>query len=177
MYLIDAARQLVDTYGQNYAHIYLATDDPHVINETSNFPQFKWHFSRFDRAAVGGRSGVNIGGLPSSDGTVANFIEERAQYDEALRSSAIESALADLRMLAQCQLFVGTSMSQYSRLAFALMHARHGVVPPFIFLDAPLCTRGRPSWTSKGERSAVMQTRGGDTCASVPQGCDSCPLP
>jgi hypothetical protein len=60
--------------------------------------------------------------------TVLCSLAEQGYVDSELVS---ESALLDLFMLAECDVFIGAFHSQYSRLAYQLMAMRQGLHAPF----------------------------------------------
>ena len=110
-----------DRYG--VSRVFLATDDPAVAE------------------AAQAAAGLEILQL-SLDRQVfaANwFLEFRAQLGLVSAQAVTESALVDLLLLAEGDMFVGTFASHLSRLTFELMVARRGYFPPYASVDYPWC--------------------------------------
>ena len=143
-----AAQRARDRYGSEV--ILLATDSPIVVRRAmkKEWKKAGWRFifmseSAVNRTAVGGTPNANMGKLENANDLL--FLEERAQRADAGagaeldRGLVMHSALADLTLLREGDIFIGTASSQFSRAAFHLIHARLGMVPPYSFLDRAPC--------------------------------------
>jgi hypothetical protein len=108
----------------------VATDSPTVVEELCRLlPGFAVEALAFDRQRLGARENATLGRRDS-----ASFIENRADLDAR---HALVTFLADLELLAQADVFVGTASTTIGRLGLAGMIVRLGRVPPFEFVDAP----------------------------------------
>jgi hypothetical protein len=127
-----AAAKMRQRYGAKT--ILLATDSADVLREAeARYPQFNWMWHTFDRHKVGG--GESHDGM--SKGLA--FIEKREAEGKLDNDVVTTSALADMQLLSRGDMFIGSSLSVYTRLAFLLIHGRRGVLPPFHFVDSPYC--------------------------------------
>ena len=91
---------------------------------------------QYNRSSVGGASDVNLG--KQGERGAVNIETRLRTGDPSLdRALVLSSLVAELDLLSSADALVGTSSSQVTRLAFLLIAARMGTVPPFSFLDAP----------------------------------------
>jgi hypothetical protein len=137
---VKAAVMVRNKYGaQLVSHVNLATDSANASIAVSLALQ-KEGFSvttlTYDRNSVGGNDSENRG-KKVDKGTV--YIEDRLKgADPSLDPELVIGSLAaDLEMLSSSQFLVGTSSSWVTRLAFLAMIGRNGIIPPFVFVDAP----------------------------------------
>lgn len=144
---VAAARRLRERYGQQHSSILLMTDSANVIEETSNFSDFRWRFLSYNRRLVGGDDGIN---LNTTSRKQRVYIEDRARRAAAnIVSTAhtgqgtfdseevLATELADLRFVSSASMFVGTSRSFTSLAVQMLMWAARGTLPPIISLSGP----------------------------------------
>jgi hypothetical protein len=134
---VDAALRLKAEYGASVVR--LATDSADAAHEITSRLQGQMHVEilPFDRLGVGGESSANLGKHVNVNTT---YIEDRLRRGDPTldRGLAITSLFAELQLLASADMLIGTSTSWVTRLAFFAMVGASGVVPPHIFLDAPL---------------------------------------
>ena len=105
---VAAARYLRSLYGDQYSKILLVTDSEQVLQEATTFSDFTWQTVRYDRAAVGGKQGANLGTKTRSERL---YIEDRAAAGDPANEQLVISMLAELRFISGADLFVGTSRS------------------------------------------------------------------
>ena len=118
---VVAARHLRNLYGETYSTILLVTDSEQVLREASAFRDFAWRVVRYDRAAVGGKQGINLGTSRSE----RLFIEHRAAAGDPANEQLVISMIAELRFISAADLFVGTSRSFVSLGVSLRNHLRH----------------------------------------------------
>ena len=129
---VVAARHLRRLYGEKYSTILLVTDSEEVLHEASAFRDFAWRFVRYDRAAVGGKQGINVGTKTRGQRL---FVEDRAASGDPANEQLVISMLAELRFISAADLFVGTSRSFVSLGAALRNHLRR------VSLSSPNYTR------------------------------------
>ena len=83
----------------------------------------------------------------NSSTTHSHFIERRNQRGLVDRRMALASFLADARLLATADAFVGTG-SWTSRILLLAVIGGRAAVPPYVLLDGPL---GDRLWGGKGK--------------------------
>ena len=118
---VVAARHLRRLYGEKYSTILLVTDSEEVLHEASAFRDFAWCVVRYDRAAVGGKQGINVGTKTRGQRL---FVEDRAASGDPANEQLVISMLAELRFISAADLFVGTSRSFVSLGAALRNHLR-----------------------------------------------------
>ena len=118
---VVAARHLRRLYGEKYSTILLVTDSEEVLHEASAFRDFAWCVVRYDRAAVGGKQGINVGTKTRGQHL---FVEDRAASGDPANEQLVISMLAELRFISAADLFVGTSRSFVSLGAALRNHLR-----------------------------------------------------
>jgi hypothetical protein len=143
---MQAARRMRKVYGVR--SILLATDSHAVQHEArTKYPEFNWGFLQFDRKAVGGDEKQHqhppqeLSMKPAKKLGQPNprFIENMAQAGELKLDVVTTSAIGDMELLSQGDMFIGGSTSMFARTIFVLMYGRLGVLPPFHFVDQPFC--------------------------------------
>ena len=146
----SAARHMKERY--NASVVVLATDSPEVAAEAKRDygGEFTWLHLPVDHRKLEGQRGVNVGKAKS--GHV--FIEHRAAKGKLDKWDAVTSALADLQLLGQADMFVGSLNSQFGRLAWLLIYARAGALPPFASMDFGFCCN---FWTIKAEECSALR--------------------
>jgi hypothetical protein len=114
-------RELQSRYG--VSRVFLATDDEAVAAEAQD------------------TDGLTVATLPLDRSFFFSdwFLEFRVQQGLASAPLVTASALLDVFLLSEGSYFVGSFSSHLSRLAFELMAARLGFVPPFASVDYPWC--------------------------------------
>jgi hypothetical protein len=128
---VAAAEELAAAYG--ISHAYVATDHSRiakeggVVSETLRISRLEFDRSMFDSNW---------------------FIEYRMAIGAVDKRAVAETALLDLFLMASCDAFVGGFVGHYSRLAFELMVASKGFVPPYVSLDLPygIYAENLPEW-------------------------------
>jgi len=108
-----------------YTKIFLATDDGHVLDEVSAYPQFNIsYFTDFDRKKYDSPNGV--------------FIERTGIHRFG---NAFYDAIRDIHAASLCEAFIGSFDASMSHLMFYRMVYRLGIVPPFASVDAKFCVK------------------------------------
>jgi hypothetical protein len=120
---VERIKEMRRMYGVN--KVFLATDDPAVVDEARALEGFKVMSLDIDRAMLSGDW----------------FLEFRTQgQSSAIKSQDVTgSALLDLMLLSDCDYFIGSFASHLSRLAYELIVARLGFHPPYSSVDYPWC--------------------------------------
>lgn len=118
---LERIYEMRDKYG--VSAVFLATDDPAVSEAARKAEGLQVLQLDMDRQVF------------SADW----FLEFRSQMGLVSAKDVTESALVDLLLLAEGDLFVGTFASHLSRLAYELMVARLGYFPPYSSVDYPWC--------------------------------------
>uniref|UniRef100_A0A061RTN3 Alpha-( )-fucosyltransferase n=1 Tax=Tetraselmis sp. GSL018 TaxID=582737 RepID=A0A061RTN3_9CHLO len=126
-----AARRL---YGAS--SIFLASDSDEVVEECRKDNEFHCVAVQMNRSAF----------TPTQRAQKKSqaYLENRIRAGELDGDEVALSALVDLALLGECDIFIGTFSSAFSRLAVLLMMAQHQHPIPFISLDSPL---GQPDGT------------------------------
>lgn len=109
-------KKMRDLYGVKT--IFLATQDQRIVSAARAQAGLRVLSLSFDRGQLTG----------SAARKALHWRQKNGYVDSAMVS---ESALLDLFLLAECDYFVGSFHSQYSRLALSLMAAKKGYIPPF----------------------------------------------
>jgi len=110
--------------------IYLCTDSEDIIKQTSEYPTYRFIYSR----RVGRYSSTRPPEL--WDKRIWNFY--KWGNTEWTQRQALDAAV-DLLLLARVQLFVGKFTSNFFRAAYALHSASCDCSAPYMSLDAPWC--------------------------------------
>lgn len=137
---VKAAMMIRDKYGAKLvSHVNLATDSANASISVASALQtqgFSVTTLNYDRSSVGGNDSANRG-KKVDKGTV--YIEDRLkEADPSLDPELVIGSLAaELELLSSSQFLIGTSSSWVTRLTFLAMIGRHGIIPPFIFVDSP----------------------------------------
>jgi hypothetical protein len=112
---------LIDRYGVK--SIYIATDDDQVIQDTKNYPQYKWYFmknqDRSDLKKIYWDSNLRSGNLD-------NYVEG-------------QNVITDLSLLSEGDMFVGKFTSNIDRISYSLLVAKKQSYVPYISLDSTWC--------------------------------------
>jgi len=117
---VKAARKLVSVYG-NFDKVFVATDDPQVINDTAQFKnEFKFVYQSQDRAFY--ETGDAVG------------VDVRKDFNSRLRVNEIVS---DIWLMGHCDAFVGSFASSVAWIAYEYMSANKGFYAPFVSVDLP----------------------------------------
>lgn len=117
---MDGVRKLTQRYGP-YDKVYLATDDPKVIEDAQSYmEEFDIVYQRQDRAfyETGDSEGVDV----------------REEFNKPDKVNEIAS---DIWAMAHCDAFVGSFASSVAWVAYEYMVARSGHYTPFISVDLP----------------------------------------
>lgn len=138
---VAAARRLRQIYGHCFATIHLLTDADGVVEEAQSveYSDFRWRFLAFNRDELFGAGVSSAGSGTLNPYARVPLLEQRLRrwYDGTTNSSLAAltlSMLADLQFVSEAHLFVGTT-SHVSEAAMLRMWAKHGVLPPTIWLD------------------------------------------
>jgi len=128
---MEAAMKMRQLYGAH--QVIVMTDSEAVIPSLKEYELFfNFSYNTFDRSAVEGSPMVNIG-LDRAN-TKRNWIEFRNDTPAA-RLVQHASLMADLRLIRNADMFIGSKCSSLSPLILSLIQSRTDVVPPFIFID------------------------------------------
>ena len=140
---VNATLRLTGVYAVGRpVQVLLASDDAGAASELA--VQLALHpvvtsilYYEYNRSSVGGPTDINLK-RQVDRGTV--YIEDRLRRGDPTldRALVISSLHAELQLLSRADALVGTSLSYVTRLLFLLIVGHRGVIPPFVFLDAPL---------------------------------------
>lgn len=130
---VAAARKMQTLYG--YSRIALITDSDSVIRETNRYADFDWSFIHFNRSYQFG--GENVALNCTTFGCATQFFIENRKDVEY--STLIDSVMEDLNLIKDATCLIGTSLATFTHVALMLIWGSHGVFPPFIFVDRPMC--------------------------------------
>jgi len=124
---MEKAEEMRRKYG--VSRIYLATDDSEVIAATKTYAKDGWKFitQTMDRDIYANQT---------------TFMEDHLRANEYKDETVIRMTwdyLADVALMASCDMMIGTFSSNIERLAFELMVVHKGYIPPYISLDVPWC--------------------------------------
>mmetsp|Transcript_35000 Transcript_35000/g.99196 ORF Transcript_35000/g.99196 Transcript_35000/m.99196 type:complete len:599 (-) Transcript_35000:199-1995(-) len=110
----------------NTTRVYLATDDPAVVEDTKRFPEFQFVFPDFNRDVLNSKQQIEY---------------RKSLWDGSNDDghSIMLSSLVDLLLLAESDFLILHLLSNMSRLALELSAAYHLRVPPYISMDGPWC--------------------------------------
>ena len=122
LYMV-AANRMKQKYGAS--HIFLMTDDESIIKETSRYENFTFTFISVDRQNLFGSSEA---GLHSA----ADYIELK-EYGENRRTMQEASLIADLTLVRQADMFIGTRCTALAPIVTQLIESRTARRPPYIF--------------------------------------------
>jgi len=62
--------------------------------------------------------------------------------DEDTKALVFATATAEMKLLSECDYFIGTSLATMSRFALTAMIGRLGYMPPYSMLDKPVFCAG-----------------------------------
>lgn len=118
---MEAVKELEEVYGK-YDIIFLATDDPEVIEATKPYIKegYTFAYQKISRLIyeTGDKNGVDV----------------RIEFNSP---QLVKEIVADIWALSYCNAFVGSFASSVAWVAYELMLARSGFYPPFISVDLP----------------------------------------
>ena len=115
---VKRAREMIKKYGKR--QIFIATDDPHIITATKDFPDLEFKFQTMGREKY--------------DTTA--LLDGRAD----MRTSVVSDELfRDMYGMASCDYFVGQMTSNIDRIVLEMIAQRKGHYVPYVSLDAPWC--------------------------------------
>lgn len=164
-----AARVMARRYSLN--SIFVASEDSIVISQVldamrttkpGSEPWSTVFFQEYDRAPLSQP-------MRKQHGTTRYWVEQRLRYakpgERPLGRRPILEFLVDVEAASRCRAIVGTMDSHGTHLMLLRMASRHGAVPPFYSLVAPLCPMTRiPADGPAEERAAsVCDTRSDHT--------------
>jgi len=131
---MEVARSMKQQYGAS--RIAVATDSASVVAELASYSsEFDISYVEFDREMVGGPENTNMG--KNVTASQKNFMEQRNLSTE-MRSVIFSSALAEMVLLSNADMLIGTSASTVSRLALLAQVGQLGFIPPFAWIDTPM---------------------------------------
>jgi len=143
------ARKMKETYG--VSRIAVSTDSDAVIQDLINdysSEGFEFLYLQYNRSLVGGPENINMGKGEATTGT--KYIEDR-DVDEDTKALIFSSAAAEMRLLSECNYFIGTSLATMSRFVLTAIIGRLGYMPPYVMLDKPfVCVAGMFCPAGKG---------------------------
>jgi len=124
----------------NISTVYLATDDDKVAKESAAYSQYKWVTQPMDR------------GFYKAKVRIEDRMKDKGN---ARKAGAVGmQAVVDIELLSRCDAFVGTFSTNLGRLAFQVMAARKGYMPPYQSLDIMWCA-------GFGNKNGKVLTAGG----------------
>ena len=103
--------------------VYLATDDPVVIEQAQQFQEYQFMYMRILRR-------------PADDRVLW---DKRVRRAKGALDKEVQRATVDMFLLSMSDAFVGKFTSNFMRTAFSIHAASCECVPPFASLDAPWC--------------------------------------
>ena len=114
---MEAIRRMTRAY--NTSAVFVASDDDDALQRLQRLP------------------GLDVMFVPQDRSMLAShwYVEDRIRHGLLDAALAGESAMMDLFVLASCDYFVGTFSSHFGTLAFELMAAEKGYLPPYLSLD------------------------------------------
>ena len=147
-----AALDMKRLYGAS--HIILITDSEEVLRQLKRHDSarnFTWEWLTMKRRRIAGSEAQNLHVSPE----LRVLIEHRARRGDSANELIVSSLLAELRLIAQADIIVGTSRSFVTHAATLLVWARSGILPPIVSLEGdPIYTllhvRGR-FWKRAGD--------------------------
>mmetsp|Transcript_44862 Transcript_44862/g.70279 ORF Transcript_44862/g.70279 Transcript_44862/m.70279 type:complete len:123 (-) Transcript_44862:195-563(-) len=104
--------------------VFLATQDERILTAARAQDGLRVMALPFDRDQLTGKAAKKA----------LHWRQKQGYVDTEMLS---ESALLDMFLLKECDVFIGAFHSQYSRLAYQLMAMRQGVHPPFASVHLP----------------------------------------
>ena len=176
---LRAAHSLQRLFGAT--HVFLVSDSEEVLMELQRHEaarNFTWEWLAIDRYRIGGSATQNLH-VPAERRVL---MEHRALRGDPANEQIVVSMLADLRLVANADMVVGTSRSFVTHAAQLLVWARSGILPPTISLEGdPIYTllhvRGR-FWKRTRVNGHWVGDRGWIPCvyarAQTPAGCFTC---
>mmetsp|Transcript_68591 Transcript_68591/g.162674 ORF Transcript_68591/g.162674 Transcript_68591/m.162674 type:complete len:293 (+) Transcript_68591:3-881(+) len=117
---VDQMEEMKRRYG--VTRVFLCTDDPSVVAQLADYPQFDFVHLHFDRTV-----------FAASDWA----IELKLLMATIDRRLVAETSLLDIFLLSHADYMVGTLSSHFASLAYELSSAAKGYHPPYISLDYP----------------------------------------
>eukprot|EP00965_Chrysotila_dentata_P249140 6208739-Pleurochrysis_carterae.AAC.1 len=130
---IDAARKMAATYGAR--RILVATDSDSVISELETFAlttdEFTIVYVPYERSALFAEETRNMNLSIAEAANRGGFIEQQS-LDQEQKTLVFATFFAELKMLLQADMFIGTSASVVSRSMFLAQVGYHGHVPPSV---------------------------------------------
>mmetsp|Transcript_61955 Transcript_61955/g.90809 ORF Transcript_61955/g.90809 Transcript_61955/m.90809 type:complete len:116 (+) Transcript_61955:2-349(+) len=103
----------------NTSQVFVASDDNEALQQLKSLPDLNVMYLALDRSILDSHW----------------YVEDRIRHGLLDAAIAGESAISDLFVLASCDYFVGTFSSHFGALAYELMAADKGYLPPYISLD------------------------------------------
>ena len=130
---INAIERLANASAVQLSTIFLATDDPAVLNMTASYPQYTW------LRQPGSTELVHL--LNPGNRFLDTVIQQNSMKQSRLHNNMqlAWSTTLDAMLLASCDLFVGKFTSSLFRLSYELHAAECDCAAPFISLDSPWC--------------------------------------
>eukprot|EP00937_MAST-01D_sp_MAST-1D-sp2_P001331 g1331.t1 len=113
---VNEIRRAMKRYGPH--SVYLATDDPRIVEETSSFPDIDWKFQAMDRSKM-------------------DTLEVTDDNKLLATAAAAEEVWKDLWTLGQCDIAAGSMVSSILQLAMELQITRKGHFVPFYSVETP----------------------------------------
>eukprot|EP00936_MAST-01D_sp_MAST-1D-sp1_P001042 g1042.t1 len=138
-------KRLKKMYGVQ--RVYLATDSQLMLSEVHKNTEFDWVFLNASREALAVESGGNflenrLPGLKRDENTVFNKAKGDI-FTDYERYLASVGAAADVLLMQQGDIFVGTSGSVFSRIGYYSMVGSKGAIVPWSTVDGiPFCCNG-----------------------------------
>ena len=134
--------------------MYLATDSQLMLSEAHKNTEFDWVFLNASREALAVESGGNflenrLPGLKHDQHTVFSKAKGGV-FTDFERYLASVGAAADVLLMQQGDIFVGTTGSVFSRIGYYSMVGSKGAIVPWSTVDGiPFCCNGISSCAIK----------------------------